>query len=88
MPRHQAATTEVTEAVIRAAAGMGFEQAGEMLSKMTAGVPSTSTVWRLLQDVGEAIERAEQAEGQRVFEHGQAPRRQGRRPAERLYIEA
>ena len=88
LPRHQAATTEVTEAVIRAAAGMGFEQAREMLESLTAGVLSTGTVWRLLQHVGEAIEAVEQEEVERVFEHGQAPRRQGGRPAERLYIEA
>ena len=88
LPRRQAATAEVTEAVIHAAAGMGFEQAREMLENLTAGVLSTSTVWRLLQHVGEAIEAVEQEEVEQVFEHGRAPRRQGHRSAERLYIEA
>ncbi len=88
LPAYQVATAEVTEAVVTLAAETAFGRAAEALARLTAGVLSASTIWRLAQGVGQAIQEVEAEEVERVFAQGQSPRQEGEQVAPRLYIEA
>ena len=56
-PAHQVATPEVREAVVAVAGETSYERAAVVLALLTAGVLSTSTIWRIAQQVGEATSR-------------------------------
>ncbi len=88
LPMYQAASAEVMEAVVMLVRGVAFAQAAAILAQLTAGVLSGSTVWRVVQRVGQRVQEAEGAEVERVFGQGQPPQRPGQRVAERLYVEA
>jgi len=88
LPAYQDASAEVTEAVVEMASRIGFAQTAEMMAHLTGGVLSPSTVWRLVQRVGERVQEAEEAEVERVFGQGKPLKRRGKRWAERLYVEA
>jgi len=76
------------EAVVQLTAGVAFAQVAAMLARLTAGVLSASTVWRLVQRVGQRVQEGEEAEVVRVFGHGESPQRWEQRVAPRLYVEA
>ena len=88
LPAHQAASPAVMEAVVVLASAVAFAQVAAILALLTAGVLSGSTVWRVVQRVGQRVHEAEEAEVERVFGQGQAPQRRGQRVAKRLYVEA
>ncbi len=88
LPAYQDASPEVMEAVVALATVVAFAQAAEMLVRLTAGVLSASTVWRLVQRVGQRVQEGEEAEVVRVFGQGEPPQRWGQRSAPRLYVEA
>ena len=88
LPAYQAASEEVMESVMMLVTGMPFAWVSEVLVRLTAGVLSPSTVWRLVQGVGRRVVEAEEVEVKRVFGQGAPPRRVGQRQARRLYVEA
>lgn len=88
LPAHQAASEEVMESVIWLAAGLPFAWVSEALVRLTAGVLSPSTAWRLVQQVGRRVAEEEEGEVKRVFGQGQPPQRVGQRQVRRLYVEA
>jgi len=88
LPAYQAASWEVMESVIMLVTGMPFARVSDVLERLTAGVLSPSTVWRLVQEVGQRVVEAEEMEVKRVFGQGAPPRRVGQRRARRLYVEA
>ena len=77
LPAYQDASPEVMEAVVALATVVAFAQAAEMLVRLTARVLSASTVWRLVQRVGQRVQEGEEAEVVRVFGHGEPPQRWG-----------
>ncbi len=83
----QAATAEVQETVVAPAAEVSFGQAAAHLARMTAGVLSKSTAWRLLGAVGRRALKAEESMAQAVYEQG-CLLPAGKRQAERIYVEA
>ena len=48
---YQGASPDVIEAVVLLASGVAFARVAEILGRLTAGVLSASTVWRLVQRV-------------------------------------
>ena len=88
LPAHPAAIADVTEAVVALAAETAFVRAAQALERLTEGVLSPRTIWRLVQQVGQAIQEAEAEEVERVFGQGQPPRQRGPHAAPRLYIKA
>jgi len=88
LPAYQAATADVTEAVVALAAETAFVRAAQVMERLTGGVLSSSTIWRLVQQVGQAIQEAEAEEVERGFGQGQPPRQRGPHVAPRLYMEA
>jgi len=79
----QAATPGVQEAVVALAADLSFEH----IARLTAGVLSKSTVWRLVQRVGREALEADEALRRAVYEEGALPP-PGPRRVRRLYVEA
>lgn len=83
----QVATPEVEEAVVELAAVVSFEQVVKQVRRLTAGVLSKSTVWRLLQAIGKQALEAEERLCEAVYEHGYELE-PGKREVEWLYVEA
>ena len=87
LPPRQLATPTVQEEVVKLSTEIGFEKTGKVLESLTGGVLSKMTVWRLLQQVGEAALAAAEEEGEAVYKRGQPPRVEGSRQVERLFME-
>jgi hypothetical protein len=87
LPSRQLATPTVQEEVVKLATEIGFEKTGKVLESLTGGALSKMTIWRLLQQVGEAALAAAEEEGEAVYQRGQPPRIEGSRQVERLFME-
>lgn len=88
LPAYQGASLEVMESVVLLATSLPFAKVGEVLERLTAGVLGASTVWRLVQRVGERVVEEEKEEVERVFAQGEPPQRDGEKQVQRLYVEA
>ena len=87
LPVQQAATAEVQETVVALAADLSFGKAAVHLERLTAGVLSKSTVWRLLEAVGQRALEAETQLARAVYEQGHLPPA-GKRQTTCLHVEA
>jgi hypothetical protein len=85
--RGQVATPSLTQSALELAAQVPFRQAATTLAHLTAGVLSTMTVHRLVQQWGQRAIVAEEAEWRACFERG-AVEEQGQQVVETLYTEA
>ena len=65
---------------------VSFEQVSKQVRRLTAGVLSKSTVWRLLQAVGKRALEAEERLCEAVYEQGYELE-PGKREVEWLYVE-
>lgn len=88
LPQRQLATASVMEAVLTLSGDIGFNKATQHLAKLTAGVLSTSTVWRLKEKVGQKALTVAEAEGEAVYARGEPPYKEGERKVKRLMVEA
>lgn len=88
LPQKQLATGSVMEAVLTLSGEIGFNKASQQLSKLTAGVLSTATVWRLKERVAQAALATAESEGKAVYARGEQPYEEGEREVERLMVEA
>jgi hypothetical protein len=88
LPAQQAATPSLQSAVVGLAGEIGFVKVAQHVAALTAAVLSPTTVWRLTERVGAAALGQEAEEGEAVYGQGQRPVQEGRREAERLFVEA
>jgi len=72
-PAYKRATPSLREALVELTTKATFREASKTLSKLTAGVLSTSTVHRVLQEVAEAATDGERQEWEACFEKGRHP---------------
>jgi hypothetical protein len=87
LPAYQSATASLTESLLEWASQLGFEQVGEMLEKLTAGVLSVMTIYRALKKVAEEVIEEERQAWQGCYEEGKLGAG-GERSVEVLYVEA
>jgi len=88
LPAKQAATPSLQEAVVAMTTDVAYRKAAKHVTALTAGVLEATTVWRLTQRVGAAALAQEAQDGEAVYKQGQRPHQEGRRVAERLFVEA
>jgi hypothetical protein len=85
---YQGATPEMQAMGTILCGELSFRKAADFLQQWMAGLLSHSTCWRLLQRTGERAAKACAEEVEAVFAGGAAIADAGRRPVERLYMEA
>ncbi len=69
----QIATSSLQESLVEFATQNSFERVSTTLSKLTAGVLSTSTIYQLFQKTVNQALKKEQADWQAVYERGEIP---------------
>ena len=84
---HRQASPTLTESSVSIASAVPFRMADEMVSALTAGVLSTSTVYRLLRDAGHRAIDDERSRWEACFERGEDVC-DGQQQADVLYTEA
>ena len=84
---HQQASPSLTESIVSLCAYMPFGKTTDTVSALTAGVLSTSTVYRLVEDVGHIALDEERERCEAQFECGE-DMSEGRQRADILYTEA
>jgi hypothetical protein len=87
LPPYQSATGSLTESLLDWASQLSFEQVGQMLEELTAGVLSTMTIHRALKKVAEEVIEEERRAWQGGYEEGKLGAG-GERRVEVLYVEA
>jgi hypothetical protein len=70
---HQIATPSLQESLVELCGQVPFRSAGRTLEKLTAGVLSTPTVYRLVEKTAERALEEEEEDWQAVFERGAIP---------------
>ena len=83
----QQASPSITESIVEMAAQMPFRVVAEVVSALTAGVLSKSSVHRLLQDVGQDALDEDRERWEAQFERGE-DMSEGQHRADILYTEA
>lgn len=78
-------TPRLREILLRLGSEVSFGKAAELASYLVPGV-SRMTVWRVLQEVGEALQQEAEEKRVAIFERGEEPG--GKEVASELYIEA
>jgi hypothetical protein len=73
LPARQLATASLQESLVDLCAQIPFQSANQTVEKLTAGVLSTPTVYRLVEKTAGRAIKKEEAEWQAVFKRGRIP---------------
>ncbi len=74
LPSAQVATPSLQESLVELATQKPFGQVSRTLEKLTAGILSASTIYRLLQKTSQVAIEREKEDWQALYERGQAPK--------------
>ena len=80
LPSHQLATPSLQESLVDLCTQVPFRSANQTIEKLTAGVLSTPTVYRLVERTASRAIKKEEADWQAVFEGGAIPSGEKRVP--------
>ena len=87
LPKGQLATPSLTEAIVELSTHVPYRTAQQTVEKLTAGVVSTMTVHRMVQQVGQSALKEEEENWRACFERGEQVHH-GDRGVKVLYTEA